>query len=74
MKVLPYTVAGDRVEIKVIETTDDLNEFVQWLVRTEGKILALDTETTGTNIYARDFKLRTVQIGDETTAYVIPVE
>ena len=74
MKVLPYTVAGDRVEIKVIETTDDLNEFVQWLVRTEGKTLALDTETTGTNIYARDFKVRTVQIGDETTAYVLPVD
>ena len=74
MKTLPYTVAGDRVEIKVIETTDDLNEFVQWLVRTEGKMLALDTETTGTNIYARDFKVRTVQIGDETTAYVLPVD
>ena len=74
MQVLPYTVTGDRVEIKVIETTDDLNEFVQWLVRTEGKVLALDTETTGTNIYARDFKIRTVQIGDETTAYVLPVD
>lgn len=74
MKVLPYTVAGDRVVINVIETTDDLNEFVQWLVRTEGKILALDTETTGTNIYARGFKLRTVQIGDETTAYVLPID
>ena len=74
MKTLPYTVAGDRVVINVVETTDDLNEFVQWLVRTEGKILALDTETTGTNIYARGFKVRTVQIGDETTAYVLPVD
>ena len=74
MKTLPYTVAGDRVVINVIETADDLNEFVQWLVRTEGKILALDTETTGTNIYAHGFKVRTVQIGDETTAYVLPVD
>ncbi|QBZ73407.1 DNA polymerase I [Streptomyces phage Heather] len=72
MKTYYHDVAGDTVRINIPETDNDLREFMQW-ARTaalRGPI-ALDTETTGLDIYSASYRLRTIQFGDEHTAWVI---
>src|SRR5690606_21936712 len=39
-----------------------------------GRPIGVDTEGTGLDIYSPTFRLRTVQVGHETEAWVIPVE
>lgn len=72
MKVLNYTVAGDPVHVYVPDCTDDLDKFEQWV--SEQPVLALDTETTGLELFSSDFRIRTIQFGVESEAWVIPVE
>ncbi|MEV0445470.1 DNA polymerase [Streptomyces spectabilis] len=75
MKNFRHEIAGELVTVHVPETTADLNEFWRWLyeARERGPI-ALDTETTGLDIYSPTFRLRTVQFGDERDAWVITYE
>ena len=72
MRVYPYTIAGSGVTVKVPETREDLNEFRDWLrlANARGPV-AVDTETTGLDIYSESFRLRTVQFGDADTGWVI---
>ena len=72
MKVYDYAIAGEPVTVKVPETYADLIEFQEWvrLANARGPI-ALDTETTGLDIYSPGYRLRTVQFGDRHTAWVI---
>jgi DNA polymerase-1 len=75
MKVYPYAIAGDPVTVKVPETYDDLMEFRAWFERAnEAGPIALDTETTGLDIYSPGYRLRTVQFGDARTGWVILYE
>lgn len=75
MKVFPYVIAGDRVTVKVPEHEADLFEFRYWFIRAnEAGPIALDTETTGLDIYSPSYRLRTVQFGDRDTAWVILYE
>ena len=67
---LPHTVDGERLNVLCIETREDVDKAVQDL----GRQVAVDTEATGLNPYASDFKLRTVQIGTERVAYVFPLD
>lgn len=72
MKTYPYQVAGQPVEIKVPEDRADLEEFKRWLVDANNRgPVALDTETTGLDIYSSTYRLRTVQFGDARTGWVI---
>ncbi|MFE2245233.1 DNA polymerase [Streptomyces lavendulae] len=64
--------ASDTVRINVPETDNDLREFMSWVrVASPRGPIALDTETTGLDIYSRNYGLRTVQFGDAHTAWVI---
>lgn len=74
MLTLTHMVDGEETTIHVPETYDDLDSFSAWLSRRQGVPLALDTETTGTEAYSASFKVRTVQIGDTSTAWVIPID
>lgn len=67
---LPHTVNGESLNVLCIETLADVDKAVQDL----GRQIAVDTETTGLNPYASDFKLRTVQIGTGHVAYVFPLD
>ncbi|MFD0400185.1 DNA polymerase [Kitasatospora sp. NPDC127121] len=73
MRVHPYRLAGEPVEIKVAENGDDLREFRAWWTghASAGTLLGFDTETTGLSWMDR---IRLVQFGDEHTAWVLPVE
>jgi DNA polymerase-1 len=58
--------------IKVPEGHDDLITMYEWIERQH--TLAVDTETTGLDIYSPDHRLRLVAIATPTEAYVYPVE
>lgn len=72
MRQHDYRVAGDPVTINVVERPEDLDRFRDF-VRANLRRLAVDTETTGLDIYSRD-TLRLVQFGNEHEAWVLPVE
>ncbi|MFF4922933.1 MULTISPECIES: DNA polymerase [unclassified Kitasatospora] len=73
MRVHPYRLAQEPVEIKVAENGDDLREFRTWWTghANAGTLIGFDTETTG---LAWTDRIRLVQFGDTHTAWVLPVE
>jgi DNA polymerase-1 len=75
MKVYRYEIAGDPVTVKVPENHDDLMDFRAWFITANARgPIALDTETTGLDIYSPGYRLRTVQFGDRDTGWVITWE
>ncbi|QPB09573.1 DNA polymerase I [Streptomyces phage Sycamore] len=72
MKTYRHEIAGDLVSVNIPETYEDLEDFRRWAedAASRGSI-ALDTETTGLDIFSGTFGLRTVQFGDSHTAWVI---
>ena len=70
---LRHEVAGDLVTVKVVETPDDLDGFRDF-IRAHSNCLAVDTETTGLDIYSDTFACRLVQFGTQSEAWVLPVE
>jgi DNA polymerase-1 len=75
VKIYPYEIAGEPVTVKVPETREDLSEFQEWFMRANSAgPIALDTETTGLDIYSHGYRLRTIQFGDRRTAWVILYE
>lgn len=67
-------VAGNTATIKVLESRDDLPALEEWLEANTGARFAVDTETTGLDIFSPGFRVRTIQIGVRLEAWVIPVE
>ncbi|MFF3673600.1 DNA polymerase [Streptomyces sp. NPDC002120] len=57
----------------VVESREDIPAFVEWVHRNRREI-AYDTETTGLQIYAGDFRVRVAQFGTATEAWAIPVD
>ncbi|MER5886830.1 DNA polymerase [Streptomyces sp. NPDC001941] len=62
--------------VHVVENADDCETFKDWAREKwrRGLPVAFDQETTGLDIYAPGYRCRLAQFGDETTAYVLPVE
>ncbi|MEE1835776.1 DNA polymerase [Streptomyces sp. SP17KL33] len=72
--MITYThrISGDLVRVNVPETPEDLDAFIGWLIEADARgPIALDTETTGLDIFGASYRLRTVQFGDAHTAWVI---
>jgi DNA polymerase-1 len=75
LKEFDYRIAGEPVQVKVPEDSFDLQAFRRWFETADRRgPIALDTETTGLDIYSTGYRLRTVQFGDRSTAWVIPFE
>lgn len=75
MKIFNYRIAGDPVQVKVPEDSHDLRAFRFWFEGADRRgPIGLDTETTGLDIYAPGYRLRTVQFGDRNTGWVLPWE
>lgn len=70
MKVFTQTLGGSEVTVNFPEHVRDMHAFEDFLARGD-KVLGLDTETTGLNIYSRGFECRLVQIGNDREAWVL---
>lgn len=70
---LQHEVQGDLVTVNVVETPEDLEGFHDF-IRKHKNCLAVDTETTGLDIYSDTFACRLVQFGTQDEAWVLPVE
>jgi DNA polymerase-1 len=70
---LRHEVAGELVTVNVVETPEDLEGFRDF-IRTHSNCLAVDTETTGLDIYSDTFRCRLVQFGTQDEAWVLPVD
>lgn len=67
------TVNNEIVTIKVVEHEEELELFRDF-IRRNLRCLAVDSETTGLDIYSDNFNCRLVQFGTATEAFVIPTE
>ncbi|MFD7611009.1 DNA polymerase [Streptomyces sp. NPDC059828] len=67
-----HTVADDVVNVHVPATLEELDAFLEWarLANERGPV-ALDTETSGLDVFSDGYRLRTVQFGDARDAWVI---
>ncbi|MEW2034919.1 DNA polymerase [Streptomyces roseifaciens] len=75
MREFRHEIAGETVTVHVPEDTADLDAFAEWIYRADARgPIAVDTETTGLDIYGPSFRLRTVQFGDTRDAWVILYE
>ena len=70
MLTFQHTVAGDEVTVYMPERRADLDGFERFLAQGD-KVLGLDTETTGLDIYSPGYELRLVQIGNGREAWVL---
>lgn len=70
MLSITHVLAGDECRIHVPERRDDLAGFEAFLARGD-KVLAVDTETTGLDIYSPDHACRLVQFGARDEAWVL---
>lgn len=57
---------------RYVETIDDLLDLKEWFGRQP--YVALDTETSGLNVHARDFHVRLIQFGNRDDAWVMNCE
>lgn len=70
MLTFEHFVTGQPCRINYPENRDDLVLFEQWIARDE-KVLAVDTETTGLDVYTPAHRLRLVQFGNRDEAWVM---
>lgn len=70
MRVYTHSIGGSTVTINFPEHARDMHAFEDFLARGD-KVLGLDTETTGLNIYSPGWKCRLVQIGNAEEAWVL---
>ncbi|AZQ70277.1 DNA polymerase [Streptomyces luteoverticillatus] len=76
MRTHGYVIAGEPVDIHVVEDAQDVRAFQDWAAGhiSAGRPVAFDTETSGLDIFSADYRLRLAQFGDQRTAWVLPVE
>lgn len=70
MRKILHTIAGTECRIMVPEAASDLYHFETFLARGD-KVLGLDTETTGLDLYSPGYAVRLVQFGNESEAWVL---
>lgn len=73
MITITHPIAGREAVIRVVQTAEDLAEFKFWLEVHKGEPVAIDTETTGLDIFSENFKVRTLQVGIGLEAWVYPI-
>lgn len=73
MRTYPYKLGGQEALVHFVESAADIPALVEWAYEPR-LAMGLDIETTGLDTYAARFRIRTVQVGDEREAWVIPLE
>jgi DNA polymerase-1 len=72
--VIEETVAGSPVTINVLEDIEDIEAVEGFVAKHGGELLGLDTETTGLDIYVKDYRIRLFQFGTARESFVIPMD
>jgi DNA polymerase-1 len=62
------------LRINVLRSIDQVSEFWEWLTFPGRHMISFDTETTGLNWWAPDFRVRLIQFGDVTGGWAIPFD
>lgn len=70
MLIIRDRLAGDEVRFHYVESARDLRRVRDFILRCTA--LGIDTESTGLNCYRPDWRLRTVQYGDDFDSFVVP--
>lgn len=65
---LRQKIGAEEVTVYVVETPEDLDGFRSF-VQAHRRCLAVDTETTGLDIYSDEFRCRLVQFGNRSEAW-----
>lgn len=75
MKTIEYPFKGHTAIIRICEDRYDLGSYQEWQTSfdKDKTCFAVDTETTGLDIFSEGFKVRTIQVGVGLEAWVIPV-
>lgn len=70
------TVRGEMCRGQFAETPDELHDFIAWVNQraAAGDRVAVDSETTGLDIFTPSFRLRLVQFGTASEGWLIPAE
>ncbi|MFK0289517.1 DNA polymerase [Streptomyces sp. NPDC090442] len=72
MLTYEHSIAGDTVRVHVPDSPEELDAFTDWVRAASARgPLALDTETTGLDVFREGYRLRTIQLGDSHDAWVI---
>lgn len=71
MRRISHSLAGGQVNINFYEGPQDSGAFRRWLELSR-PCLAVDTETTGLDIFSPGFSCRLVQFGDDLDSWVLP--
>lgn len=76
MRTIEARVNGERCVGWLPETDADLSEFRAWVssAAQRGEVIAVDSETTGLDVYVPGFRVRLVQFGKDAEGWLIPVE
>jgi len=65
----------EKTTVEFVDSFDDVLRFRTWLSNSRGRrVLAIDTETTGLDVNADDFRIRLAQFGTENEAWVVNCE
>lgn len=72
MRTLTHQVNDETVFVRIVSQPSEAGEFLDWI---DGQsLVAVDTETTGLDLFSSSFRVRTVQFGNPREAWVIQVE
>lgn len=73
--LLPGELPLSETTIGTVDSFSEAQEMMTWLSESRGRnVLAVDTETTGLDPYARNAHVRLFQVGDANEAWVINAE
>jgi DNA polymerase I len=66
------TLAGEPIASHYANTREDWRAVLAWARKRHGRILAMDTESTGINCYKPGWELRTFQFGNGRQSFIVP--
>lgn len=74
MRTIEARVNGEPCVGYIPDCREDLDEFAAWCASNIGRVIAVDSETTGLDVYVPGFRVRLVQFGTAREGWLIPVE
>ena len=74
MRTIEARVNGESCVGYLPESREDIDIFEEWVAQHGSVPVAVDSETTGLDPYAADFRVRLVQFGTDREGWLIPVE